>query len=94
MGKQLGFLEYARQEQEYRPLAERLEDFRSVELPPARNVIVEQAARCMDCGTPFCHSSGCPLGNLIPEFNDLIWHNRWEEALELLLHRNPFADIN
>ena len=70
MGKLRGFLEIKREKNRYRPLGERVKDYREVELGMPEPRIREQAARCMDCGIPFCHT-GCPLGNLIPDWNDL-----------------------
>ncbi len=93
MGKPTGFIEFMRRDPVYRPVVERLKDYRAVEIPLSSAEIREQAARCMDCGTPFCHGVGCPLGNLVPEFNDLIWNHRWHDAVELLWQQNPFADI-
>ena len=67
MGKTNGFLEYPRKEPGYRPRAERLRDFKAVELRLTDEEVREQAVRCMDCGTPFCHGCGCPLFNVSPE---------------------------
>lgn len=70
MGKDTGFMEFARKNNDYRPKEHRLKDFNAVAIPMKEKDIVEQAARCMNCGIPFCHGMGCPLGNVIPEFND------------------------
>ena len=67
-----GFLDYARKDAEYRPRDERLRDFKSVEQQLSHSDITTQAARCMDCGTPFCHAFGCPVANIIPEFNTWV----------------------
>ncbi len=91
-----GFMKYERQVAERRPVAERIHDWKEV-YPgsPGRAllpIISEQAGRCMDCGIPFCHT-GCPLGNLIPEWNDLVWRSDWEEALERLHATNNFPEF-
>jgi glutamate synthase (NADPH) small chain len=93
--RERAFLELDRQDVAYRPVSERLKDFRSVDLPLTDGEIHVQAARCMDCGTPFCHAatSGCPLGNVIPELNEHVYYGRWKEALELLLHTNCFPEF-
>ena len=92
MGKARGFLEIPREKNPYRPIPERVKDYREVELGMPEPKVREQAARCMDCGIPFCHS-GCPLGNLIPDWNDLIYSGRWEEALEALHSTNNFPEV-
>ena len=92
MGKLGGFLKYGRVEQPERDPRERVGDYRefmgTVELP----VLQEQGARCMECGVPFCHN-GCPLGNLIPEWNDLVYRDRWSEAIEQLHRTNNFPEF-
>jgi glutamate synthase (NADPH) small chain len=92
MGKLGGFIEFHRRLPPRRPVDERLHDYREVYLPWAVDSLREQAARCMDCGIPFCHS-GCPLGNLIPEWNDLVWRNDWEAAIERLHATNNFPEF-
>jgi glutamate synthase (NADPH/NADH) small chain len=92
MGKLGGFIEFHRRLPPRRPVDERLHDYREVYLPWAVDSLREQAARCMDCGIPFCHS-GCPLGNLIPEWNDLVWRNDWETAIERLHATNNFPEF-
>ena len=72
MGKTTGFMEYERRDPGYRPVAERVKDFKAVEARLGEGELKEQAARCMDCGTPFCHGCGCPLENVIPEFNEHV----------------------
>ena len=79
MGKVTGFIEIARKKPPTRPIAERLRDWNEVYLPYPQAGLKDQAARCMDCGVPFCHS-GCPLGNLIPDWNDLVYRDRWRAA--------------
>lgn len=93
MGKQAGFLEYQRKDPGYRLIAERIRDYNAVELNLTETEIREQAARCMNCGTPFCHGSGCPLKNLIPELNDLVYRGMPEAVLELLLSTNNFPEF-
>jgi glutamate synthase (NADPH/NADH) small chain len=92
MGKPTGFLEFGREKQPYRPVEERLRDWEQVMLPWPRRKLSVQAARCMDCGIPFCHQ-GCPLGNLIPDWNDLVYRDRWREASERLHATNNFPEF-
>ncbi len=92
MGKVTGFLEFERELPGYRPVEERLEDYREVSGPFSSERVVQQAARCMDCGIPFCQS-GCPLANIIPDWNDLVYHNRWREAYERLRATNNFPEF-
>lgn len=93
MGKAAGFMEYKRVDPTYRPVNERIMDYRPVERSLSQQEIVRQAARCMDCGTPFCHSYGCPLFNIIPEFNDYVYRGKWQQALDLLLSTNNFPEF-
>ncbi len=93
MGKPGGFLAHARQEPDYRPVAERIKDFKAVDLPWPADQLHVQLERCQECGTPFCHGYGCPLANAIPELNELAWQERWAEALTLLLASNPLPEI-
>ena len=88
-----GFLKYKRKKNAYRPIEERVTDFKEVELTLTPDDIIQQAARCMDCGIPFCHGVGCPLGNNIPEFNDMIYKGQWQKACELLHSTNNFPEI-
>jgi glutamate synthase (NADPH/NADH) small chain len=92
MGKPTGFLEIGRRKQPARPIAERVRDWREVYLPYDEAVLRGQASRCMDCGIPFCHQ-GCPLGNLIPSWNDLVYHDRWRAAIERLHDTNNFPEF-
>ena len=92
MAKPTGFLEARREKQPYRPVTERLRDWRQVMAAYAPDHLNTQAARCMDCGIPFCHQ-GCPLGNLIPDWNDLVWRERWEDAIERLHATNNFPEF-
>lgn len=93
MGKPTGFLDYKRKEGGYRPKKERLEDYQAVELPVADDDLIIQSARCMDCGVPFCHAYGCPVANVIPEFNDLLYRGDWQSALDILLTTNNFPEF-
>jgi glutamate synthase (NADPH/NADH) small chain len=92
MGKITGFKEFHRAKQPYRPVAERVRDWKQVMAPIADTTLKEQGARCMDCGIPFCHQ-GCPLGNLIPDWNDLVYRNLWPEAIARLHATNNFPDF-
>jgi glutamate synthase (NADPH/NADH) small chain len=75
-----------------RPVAERVKDWNEVYLPYPEDELRKQGARCMDCGIPFCHQ-GCPLGNLIPDWNDLVYRDRWEPAIERLHATNNFPEF-
>jgi len=88
-----GFVEFARVEVGHRPIQERVRDWKEIDRPLADGVLHEQAARCMDCGVPFCHGVGCPVVNRIPEFNDLVYQRRWREAAENLHSTNNFPEI-
>ena len=92
MGKVTGFLEIKRETPKRRPVAERIHDWQEVYLPFEADKLQKQGARCMDCGIPFCHQ-GCPLGNLIPDWNDLVYRNRWREALDRLHATNNFPEF-
>jgi glutamate synthase (NADPH) small chain len=92
VGKPSGFIEYPREDAEKRPVAERIRDFRELELPMADERVARQGARCMDCGIPFCNT-GCPLGNLIPEWNDHVYRGRWDRAIDSLHATNNFPEI-
>jgi glutamate synthase (NADPH/NADH) small chain len=92
MGKVTGFLEIHRKKQPMRPVEERLRDWREVYLPYPTGELQKQGARCMDCGIPFCHQ-GCPLGNLIPDWNDLVYRDRWRSAIERLHATNNFPEF-
>jgi glutamate synthase (NADPH/NADH) small chain len=92
MGRPTGFLEHRREETPYRPVAERLRDWREVQVDPPPEAVRRQAARCMDCGVPFCNR-GCPLGNVIPDWNDLVYRDRLREALLRLHSTNNFPEF-
>ena len=91
MGDIKGFLKVKRQPGVFRPVCERVKDFGEVNLPRSESQNKEQSSRCMDCGTPFCHS-GCPIGNYIPEWNDLVFHGQWEKAFSLLRATNNLPE--
>ena len=93
MGKPTGFLDNKRQEVGHRPVDERKGDFLEIDIPLSEAELRQQAARCMDCGIPFCHGVGCPVVNRIPEFNDLIYRGRWREALDILHATNNFPEF-
>jgi len=92
MGKPTGFLEVNRKVADKRPISERVNDYLEIELIPTASATIEQASRCMDCGTPFCHN-GCPLGNIIPEFNDAVFEENWRYAYEILASTNNFPEF-
>ncbi|MCM3879982.1 MAG: glutamate synthase subunit beta [Vicinamibacterales bacterium] len=92
MGKPTGFIEIHRKKAPTRPVAERLKDWGEVYLPYPQEELQKQGARCMDCGIPFCHQ-GCPLGNLIPDWNDLVYRDRWATAIDRLHATNNFPEF-
>ncbi len=92
MGKNDGFLRWSRQLPERRPVSERIGDWKEFYLPQAREHAREQGGRCMDCGVPFC-TQGCPLGNHIPDWNDLVWRDRWQSAYHRLAATNNFPEF-
>ena len=92
MGKITGFNEFHRAKQLYRPVAERVRDWKQVMRPFPEDELKKQGARCMDCGIPFCHQ-GCPLGNIIPDWNDLVYRGQWQEAIDRLHATNNFPDF-
>jgi len=92
MGKTTGFLEHPRELPLRRPPAERTHDWFEIYLPFAESSVRTQGARCMDCGVPFCHT-GCPLTNLIPDWNDLVYRGRWREAVRQLHATNNFPEF-
>lgn len=101
MGKATGFIEYKRETAKERDLHERIKDWGEYQLSMPEEKLQVQGARCMDCATPYCHlgvefdsvSFGCPLHNLIPEWNDLVYRGRWKEALDRLLKTNNFPEF-
>lgn len=92
MAKPTGFMEFNRETPTKRKVEERVKDYQEVEVTLTESVANQQASRCMDCGVPFCHN-GCPLGNIIPEFNDAVYQQNWEYAYELLSNTNNFPEF-
>lgn len=92
MGKVTGFKEYKRKTAEERPVEERIKDSKEVYIKLSENELREQGARCMNCGTPFCNW-GCPLGNLIPDWNDMVYNNDWEKAFNRLYLTSNFPEF-
>ncbi len=92
MAKATGFLEHGRESTPYRPIEERLRDWREVQADPSDEQVRTQAARCMDCGVPFCNN-GCPLGNIIPDWNDLVYREKLQAALVRLHSTNNFPEF-
>ena len=92
MGKITGFMEIKRETPSRRPVMERLQDWREYDLKMPEDKLRAQGARCMDCGIPFCHK-GCPLGNIIPDWNDLIYRGRWKDAIDRLHSTNNFPEF-
>ena len=93
MGKPTGFLEYKKDEWESLTPAERLKNYKEFHKNFSVEKLKEQGARCMDCGIPFCHSWGCPLGNLIPDWNDKVYRGQFKDALDLLHYTNNFPEF-
>ena len=101
MGKPTGFLEFQRQPIPDRPPLERVKDWKEIHDHRVDENVSTQGSRCMDCGTPYCHTgmtlagvaSGCPVNNLIPEWNDLVYRGRWKEALSRLRKTNNFPEF-
>ncbi len=92
MGKITGFLEFKRENESYIAPEKRIENYKEFTITLPENHLKDQGARCMDCGIPFCHS-GCPLGNLIPDFNDKVYKGKWKEAAEILHKTNNFPEF-
>lgn len=92
MGKITGFLEIDRQDRKYLPAADRVRNYNEFVIPLAEEAVRDQAARCMDCGIPYCHN-GCPVNNQIPDWNDLVYHSDWEEACRNLHSTNNFPEF-
>jgi glutamate synthase (NADPH/NADH) small chain len=92
MGKITGFLEFERAERKYAPVTERVKHWHEFVLPPSEEETKVQAARCMDCGIPYCHT-GCPVNNQIPDWNDLVYHGDWKRAAQNLHSTNNFPEV-
>jgi len=93
MGEVKGFLKYKRQEVGHRLVEQRIHDFGELDSALTPEQIYQQTARCMDCGIPFCHGVGCPLKNSIPDINDLVYEDRWQQACQMLHSTNNFPEI-
>ena len=92
MGKITGFMEFDRKVEAYKPVDERIQNYNEFTVPLNKEEMGKQGARCMDCGIPFCHS-GCPLGNLIPDFNHAVYQGKWEKAAKILHSTNNFPEF-
>lgn len=92
MGKPTGFMEVSRQDRRYKLVADRIQHFREFVIPLTDEEAGKQGARCMDCGIPYCHQ-GCPINNIIPDWNDLVYQGDWREALEVLHSTNNFPEF-
>ena len=92
MGKVTGFLEIERNDRDYLPVEERVKHWREFVLPMPEQETRDQAARCMDCGIPYCHN-GCPVNNQIPDWNDLVYKDKWEQAARNLHSTNNFPEV-
>ncbi len=93
MGKHTGFIEFTREEPTKRLVNQRIKDYHEFEQMLSSDRITNQAARCMDCGVPFCHAHGCPTQNRIPDWNDMVYRNKWREALDLLHSTDNFPEF-
>ena len=92
MGKPTGFMEISRQDRRYRLVADRVQNYQEFVIPLSEEELGRQGARCMDCGIPYCHN-GCPVNNIIPDWNDLVYHGNWREAIEVLHSTNNFPEF-
>ena len=92
MGKPTGFMEIPRQDRSYAPVADRVNHYREFVISLDESEVSKQGARCMDCGIPYCHN-GCPVNNIIPDWNDLVYRGEWRTALEVLHSTNNFPEF-
>ena len=92
MGKPTGFMEFTRQDRVYAPVEQRLQHYQEFTVPLSDAELAKQGARCMDCGIPFCHQ-GCPVNNIIPDWNDLVYRGDWQRASEVLHSTNNFPEF-
>ncbi len=92
MGKPTGFMEIPRAERHYKPAGERIQHYREFTIAPDDAEMSQQGARCMDCGIPFCHQ-GCPINNIIPDWNEMVHRGDWQKALEILHSTNNFPEF-
>ena len=93
MGHPSGFLDHERKSYSYLPVDQRVKTWKEFTIPLADEELAQQGARCMDCGIPFCHATGCPVYNLIPEWNDLVYKGDWREALVRLEMTNNLSEV-
>jgi glutamate synthase (NADPH/NADH) small chain len=92
MGKPTGFMEYPRQDRVYAPISDRVTNYQEFMIPLTEDTLTLQGARCMDCGIPFCHNA-CPVDNIIPDWNDLVYKGDWKRAIEILHSTNNFPEF-
>ena len=92
MGKPTGFMEYPRQDRVYAPISDRVTNYQEFMIPLTEDALTLQGARCMDCGIPFCHNA-CPVDNIIPDWNDLVYKGDWKRAIEILHSTNNFPEF-
>ena len=92
MGKITGFMEIERRDRPYVPVPERIKFYREFVKPLSEQEVGQQGARCMDCGIPFCQT-GCPVNNIIPDWNDLVYRGHWQDAIEVLHSTNNFPEF-
>jgi len=92
MGSPTGFRDFERKDRSYLPVEDRLDHYREFAIPLSSESVAQQGARCLDCGTPYCHS-GCPVDNIIPDWNDLVYQDKWREAIEVLHSTNNFPEF-
>ena len=93
MDREIGFIKHHREDIQYRPIEERINDYFEIEIPLSEESLIRQTARCVDCGIPFCHGVGCPLNNFIPDFNYFLHKSQWRKACEILHTTNNFPEI-
>ena len=94
MGKTTGFMEFERKDETYAPVADRIQNYKEFTKPLKPSELKDQGARCMDCGTPFCQThTGCPVHNLIPEWNNLVFNQQWREDIDRLHSTNNFPEF-
>src|SRR5690606_20562518 len=92
MGKETGFLEIEREDRSYEDPRKRIENYKEFTIPLPADKLQNQAARCMNCGIPYCHT-GCPVNNMIPDWNHLVYEGDWKEAVDNLLSTNNFPEF-
>jgi len=92
MGKVTGFKEFERKDEKYKPVKDRVKHYKEFTVALPEKELTKQGSRCMDCGIPFCHS-GCPLGNLIPDFNHMVHQGEWQKASWILHSTNNFPEF-